>query len=102
LSVSQETTDADIKDLYFKHLFTQPYHKAFTTPEVGVEKMREGLYAFHGDADAFKIISETYDEYEKCRLKDIRIFSTSQLALVVKKGSSFKEHIRQRQVYYSE
>jgi hypothetical protein len=82
-------------------LFTQPYHKAFTTPEVGVQKMREGLYAFHGDADAFKIISETYDEHEKCRLKDIKMFSTIQLALVVKKGSPFTEHIRQRQVYYS-
>ncbi|KDR16070.1 hypothetical protein L798_10082 [Zootermopsis nevadensis] len=91
-----ETTDADIKNLYFKHLFTQPYHKAFTTSEVGVEKMREGLYAFHGDADAFKIISETYEEHEKCRLKNIKMFSTIQLALVVQKGSPFKEHIRQR------
>ena len=58
--------------------------------------MRRGLYAFHGDADAFKIISETYDEQEKCRLKDIRIFSTVQLALTVRKGSPYKEHIRQR------
>jgi hypothetical protein len=58
--------------------------------------MLKGLYAFHGDADAFRIISETYDEYEKCRLKDIKMFSTIQLALAVKKGSPFKEHIRQR------
>jgi hypothetical protein len=60
--------------------------------------MRRGLYAFHGDADAFRIISETYDEHEKCRLKDIRMFSTVQLALTVRKGSPYKEHIRQRQV----
>lgn len=58
--------------------------------------MLKGLYAFHGDADAFKIISETYDEYEKCRLEDIKMFSTIQLALAVKKGSPFKEHVRQR------
>jgi hypothetical protein len=64
--------------------------------------MREGLYAFHGDSDAYRIISETYDEYEKCRLKSIKMFSTIQLALVVRKGSPFKEHIRQRQVYYFE
>ena len=94
--VLQETTDSEIKDLYFKHLFTQPYHKAFTTSAVGVDRMRRGLYAFHGDADAFKIISETYDEQEKCRLKDIRMFSTVQLALTVRKGSPYKEHIRQR------
>jgi hypothetical protein len=63
---------------------------------VGVARVRRGLHAFHGDADAFKIISETYDEDEKCRLKDIRMFSTVQLALTVRKGSPYREHIRQR------
>jgi hypothetical protein len=94
--VLQETTDPEIKELFFKHLFTQPYHKAFTTPEVGVDMVRRGLYAFHGDADAFRVISATYDEDEKCRLKDIRMISTLQLALTVRKGSPYKEHIRQR------
>ena len=92
----QETTDPEIKELYFKHLFTQPYHKAFTTPEVGVARMRRGLHAFHCDEDAFGFISDTYDEGEKCRLKYIRMFSTVQLALTVRKGSPYKEHIRQR------
>ncbi|XP_033610837.1 glutamate receptor 4-like [Cryptotermes secundus] len=91
-----ETTDTEIKDLYFKHLFTQPYHEAFTKPAVGVAKISKGLYAYHGDADAFKIISETYDEYEKCRLKSIKMFSSLQLAFAVKKGTPYKEHIRQR------
>jgi len=58
--------------------------------------MRRGLHAFHCDTDAFEIISETYDEDEKCRLKYIRMFSTVQLALTVRKGSPYKEHIRQR------
>jgi hypothetical protein len=61
-----------------------------------VDRVRRGLYAFHGDADAFKVISETYDENEKCRLKDIRMISTVQAALTVRKGSPYKEHIRQR------
>jgi hypothetical protein len=58
--------------------------------------MRRGLYAFHGDADAFRIISETYDEHEKCRLKSIKMFSSVQGAVTVRKGSPYKEHIRQR------
>ena len=91
----QETTDPEIKELYFKHLFAQPYHKAFTTSEVGVARMRRGLHAFHGEASAFRFISETYEEHEKCRLKYIRMFSSVQLALPVKKGSPYKEHIRQ-------
>jgi hypothetical protein len=92
----QETTDPQIKELYFKHLFTQPYHKAFTTPEVGVATMRRGMHAFHCDEEGFRFISETYEEDEKCRLKYIRMFSTTQLALGVRKGSPYKEHIRQR------
>jgi len=92
----QETTDPEIKELYFKHLFTQPYHKAFNTPEVGVARMRRGMHAFHCGEDAFRFISETYEEDEKCRLKYIRMVSTVQLALAVRKGSSYKEHIRQR------
>ena len=92
----QETSDPEIKELYFKHLFTQPYHKAFTTPEVGVARMRRGMHTFHGDARAFRIISETYEEEEKCRLKYIRMYSSVQAALAVRKGSPYKEHIRQR------
>jgi len=92
----QETTDPEIKELYFKHLFTQPYHKTFTTPEVGVARMRKEMHAFHGDEDAFRFISETYEEDEKCRLKYIPMYSTIQVALTVRKGSSYKEHIRQR------
>ena len=92
----QETSDPDIKELYFKHLFKQPYHKAFTTPEVGVARMRRGMHAFHCDAQAFQFISETYEEHEKCRLKYVWMFPTVQSALTVRKGSPYKEHIRQR------
>ena len=92
----QETSDPEIQELYFKHLFTQPYHKAFTTTEVGVASMRRGMQAFHCDEEAFPFISGTYDEDEKCRLKYIRMFSTVQLALAVRKGSHYKEHIRER------
>jgi hypothetical protein len=92
----QETTDPEIKELYFKHLFTQPYHKAFTSAEVGVARMRRGMHAFHCDTDAIRFISDTYDEGEKCRLKYIRMFSTVQDALAVRKGSPYKEHIIER------
>jgi len=92
----QETNNPEIKELYFKHLFTQPYHKAFTTPEVGVAMVRRGLQAFHCDEDAFRLISDNYEEEEKCRLKYVRMISTAQLALTVRKGSPYKEHIRQR------
>ncbi|KAJ4439288.1 hypothetical protein ANN_07409 [Periplaneta americana] len=88
-----ETTDRDIRALYYKKLYTQPQSEAFTSTEVGVKNVRLGLHAFHGEADAFKIISETFDEYEKCRLKRIKMFSTLQVAFAVPKGSPQREHI---------
>jgi len=54
------------------------------------------MHAFHCDTDALRFISDTYDEGEKCRLKYIRMFSTVQDALSVRKGSPYKEHIIQR------
>jgi len=92
----QGTTDPEIQELYFKHLFTQPYHKAFTSAEVGVARMRRGMHAFHCDGEAFHFISETYEEHEKCRLKYLRTISTVHQSLIVRKGSPYKEHIRQR------
>ncbi|XP_069704780.1 ionotropic receptor 75a-like [Periplaneta americana] len=88
-----ETTDRDIRALYYKKLYTQPQSEAFTSTEIGVKNVRLGLHAFHGEADAFKIISETFDEYEKCRLKRIKMFSTLQVAFAVPKGSPHREHI---------
>jgi hypothetical protein len=54
------------------------------------------LYAFYGDAGAYKIMSDKYEEDEKCRLKEISINPSNALAFPVKKGSPFKEHITQK------
>ncbi|PSN36611.1 Ionotropic receptor 75d [Blattella germanica] len=93
---ANDTTDPVIRRLYRDYLFAQPYHKAFTTQEEGVEKIRTGLNAFHGDAGAYKVMSDTFEEYDKCRLKEIKMYSTDKLAFPVKKGSQFREHITQK------
>jgi hypothetical protein len=46
--------------IFKKKLYTQPFKEAFTTENVGMEKIRRGLYAYHGLAGAYKIISDTY------------------------------------------
>jgi hypothetical protein len=92
----QDTKDPEIKKLFHDKLYKQPYHEAFTAQEEGVEKLRKGLYAFYGDAGAYKIMSDTYEEDEKCRLKEITINPSNALAFPVKKGSPLKEHITQK------
>jgi hypothetical protein len=88
--------DPVIQRLFKQKLYVQPYKEAFTTQEVGVEKIRTGLNAFHGDAGAYKVMSDTFHEFDKCRLKEIKMYSTDKLAFPVRKGSPYKEHITQR------
>ncbi|KAJ4439289.1 hypothetical protein ANN_07410 [Periplaneta americana] len=89
-----DTTDRVVKTLYNKHLFTQPDNEAFTSTEIGVKKIRQGLHAFHGDADSYRIISKTFEEHEKCKLKTIRMHPTLLTAIAVTKGSPLGEHMK--------
>lgn len=82
--------------MFYQKLYTRPYHEAFTTEEIGVKNLRKGLYAFYAGSEAYKIMSDTYEEYEKCRLKEISINPSNVLAFPVKKGSSYREHITQK------
>ena len=96
MTLLQDTRDPDIKKLFHDKLYRQPYHEAFVSQEEGVDRMRQGLYAFYGDAGAYKIMSDKYEEDEKCRLKELTINPSNALAFPLKKGSPFKEHITQK------
>jgi len=61
-----------------------------------VDRMRHGLYAFYGDVGTYKVISDRYEEDEKCRLKEVTINPSNALAFPVKKGSPYREHITQK------
>ncbi|KAJ9593931.1 hypothetical protein L9F63_014645 [Diploptera punctata] len=91
-----DTRDPLIKKLFYERLYSVPYHKAFVTQEEGVENMRKGLYAFYGESDAYWIMSDTYEEEEKCMLKEIQINAYDMLAYPVKKGSQFRDFIKRK------
>jgi hypothetical protein len=82
--------------VFKEKLYTQPFKEAFTTVDVGMEKIRRGLYAYYGLADAYKIISDTYEDNDKCRLKEIKMFTSSHMSLTAKKGSSYTPHVKER------
>jgi hypothetical protein len=92
----QENTDPAVEKLFKEKLYTQPFHEAFITDEVGMERIRRGLNAFHGLYGAYKIISDTYEEHEKCRFKEIKMFEANKVGFPIRKGSPYTEHIRQR------
>lgn len=94
----QDTTNPEIKRMFHQKLYTRPYQKAFTAANIGIENLRKGLYAFYVGLEAYTIMSDTYEESEKCRLKEISINPTNVLGIPVKKGSPFTEHIKQKYV----
>ncbi|XP_065093017.1 probable glutamate receptor [Ochlerotatus camptorhynchus] len=86
---------------YFMH-GTEPVRKAinegkirFVPLEKGMERVRQGLYAFHGELGVcYKIISETFQEDEKCGLQEINFLNMVDPYYAVQKNSSFRELVR--------
>ncbi|XP_069704782.1 ionotropic receptor 75a-like [Periplaneta americana] len=97
-----DSKDPLVKKLYYEKIYRQPFDQAFTTQAEGVEKIRRGLHAFYGDAAAYKVMSDTYEEDEKCRLKEITINPSNTMAIPVKKGSPYKELITQKVLWLRE
>ncbi|KAJ9593929.1 hypothetical protein L9F63_014643 [Diploptera punctata] len=96
IKLVDDSTDPIMQRLFYKKLFTRPFHEAFTSDEIGVENLRTGLNAFYAGPEAYKVMSNTYEEYEKCRLKEIILNPSNLLSIPIKKGSSYKNHVTQK------
>lgn len=66
--------------------------EAFMNLAQGVEQVREGLFAFHMELGVgYKIISETFQEDEKCGLQEIQYLQVIDPFYAIQKNSSYKE-----------
>ncbi|XP_058828564.1 ionotropic receptor 75a-like [Topomyia yanbarensis] len=67
----------------------------FIPLEQGIDQIRQGLYAFHVEQGVgYKVISETYQEDEKCGLQEIQYLQVIDPYYAIQKNSSFKEHVK--------
>lgn len=91
-----ETNSSETKMLFTKKI--QPnYENAFVNIEYGVKKIRSGLYSFQVEAHAaYKYISETFTEHEKCGLKELEAFHLPILAVPVRRNFPYRELFSQR------
>uniref|UniRef100_A0A182NHU3 Ionotropic glutamate receptor C-terminal domain-containing protein n=1 Tax=Anopheles dirus TaxID=7168 RepID=A0A182NHU3_9DIPT len=100
--------DTVYNQYYFRHE-TEPIRKALYERKIrnkdgtenflplakGVELLRQGHYAFHVEEGVcYKLISETFQEEEKCGLQELNYLNMIDPYYGVQKNSSFGEHVR--------
>ncbi|EDS32646.1 ionotropic glutamate receptor [Culex quinquefasciatus] len=100
-------------DLPYNHFFlstsTEPVRKALYEQklrrkdgslkvyslEEGVSKIQKGLFAFHAiNTAVVHVISETFDETEKCFIRELKFIDSSDINLAVQKNFTFREHFQ--------
>uniref|UniRef100_A0A182KER7 Ionotropic glutamate receptor C-terminal domain-containing protein n=1 Tax=Anopheles christyi TaxID=43041 RepID=A0A182KER7_9DIPT len=88
-------TEPTRKALYEQKI-RRPYGPdAFQGLEQGIDRIRHGLYAFHVEQGVgYKVISETYQEDEKCGLQEIQYLQVIDPYYAIQKNSSYKEMVK--------
>lgn len=86
-----------IVPLYLKKI--KPFGEAawIYDPYLGIERVRTELYAFQIDSpSAYKAVSRTYTEAEKCSLGELQMIELPTTTITVERNSGYKELMRQR------
>ncbi|KDR13916.1 hypothetical protein L798_12123 [Zootermopsis nevadensis] len=96
----KETTDRELRDFYHRKIAPLG-EKAYLHATIGMKHIKQSMHAFQVDTtSAYKIMSETYQEHEKCGLKEIDLFPAPMFTIATTKGSSLREFFSQRVHWY--
>uniref|UniRef100_A0A182QC46 Ionotropic glutamate receptor C-terminal domain-containing protein n=1 Tax=Anopheles farauti TaxID=69004 RepID=A0A182QC46_9DIPT len=91
----RHATEPTRKALYERKMRNKDGTENFLPLAKGVELLREGHYAFHVEEGVcYKLISETFQEEEKCGLQELEYLKVIEPYYAVRKNSSFGEHVR--------
>lgn len=86
-----------VSEVYAKKVQPQGESGWIYDPFVGVERVRTELFAFQVDSpSAYKAISRTFTEAEKCSLSELQMIILPRTTILVERNSGYKELIRQR------
>lgn len=60
--------------------------------EEGIQRVQKGFFAFHVELSrGYKVVSDIFQENEKCALKEIAFVNLIEPWTAMKKNSSYKE-----------
>uniref|UniRef100_A0AAG5D5B7 Ionotropic glutamate receptor C-terminal domain-containing protein n=1 Tax=Anopheles atroparvus TaxID=41427 RepID=A0AAG5D5B7_ANOAO len=91
----QHQTEPIRKALYERKIRNKDGTENFLPLAQGVEAIRQGYYAFHVEVGVcYKLISETFQEEEKCGLQELEYLKMIDPYYAVRKNSSFREPVR--------
>lgn len=91
-----------VREVYEKKVQPQGEKGWIYDPFVGVERVRTELFAFQVDSpSAYKAVSRTFTESEKCSLSELQMIILPRTTILVERNSGYKELIRQRFRAYS-
>lgn len=86
-----------VSEVYAKKVQPQGSAGWIYDPFVGIERVRTELFAFQVDSpSAYKAISKTFTESEKCSLSELQMIVLPRSTIIVERNSGFKELITQR------
>ncbi|XP_049799249.1 ionotropic receptor 75a-like [Schistocerca nitens] len=91
-----ETTDRELRQFVRRKM--QPLgNRVYCNGAEGMERVRKGMFGFQVDTStAYKIISETYTEREKCGLMEVNLFPLPPLCVATTKHAGYREMFSQR------
>ncbi|XP_071050739.1 ionotropic receptor 75a-like [Onthophagus taurus] len=83
------------KAIYEKKIAPQGKFKHLMDAEAGIKKVREEFFAFHMEPSAaYTIIRRTFQENEKCSLRELYVWTISLPYLTAARNSSYRELIK--------
>nr|WVD93708.1 ionotropic receptor 75c [Graphosoma rubrolineatum] len=85
--------DKEVRELFQKKILPQG-DKAIIKPDVGIQKVKEGLYAYKVETPwAYTLITRTFEDKEKCDLDELNPFVMPTLAVGLQEKSGYREPI---------
>lgn len=87
----QKASEKVRREIYLKKLQPKGEKHKMSLAE-GVEKMRTEFFAFHTEStSAYKVIGDTFQESEKCKLQQISYATIIEPWIIATKNHSYKE-----------
>lgn len=91
----QHQTEATRRAIYQEKVLNRDGSMKLYPLEQGVNRIREGLFAFHMELGAgYKFVSETFYEHEKCTLKEMQFYELIDPWYSIQQNSTLREIIK--------